>query len=296
MVTYYFGSDFFSELLKSLKDNLEYIGKDSIDHELIIINDSPQQNEYNKLSKIIKESKIEKFSSVNLVSHTQNKGVTISRKDGLELSSGDMFHIIDQDDFLDKKTFKYILNKYEAKRDMRNKILVFNGCKVNNKKDIVKKGLFKHFNKNTLEKKINNLDAYFYGGNQIITPGMLFFDGSIINNIKKIYNDIFVPKEKFDGIDDFYLIVYLLKHNYYFIYTDMYFFNYRVHLNNQRDRTKALKRFLDTYNILVKDKKIEKNQGFEKRIKLIRDLDQKKFFKALKNIKTLIKYIKNIYF
>lgn len=297
IITYYRGINYIAEALNSIKLNINYSDK-QIKHELIIVDDSVDKNTHLFLLKVINDLNLYNYTDLKIIKNKKNIGVVNSRKIGLENITGDVFHILDQDDYYSEKTYNYLIKNFFQK-DFQ--ILVLNGYKIFNKNNKIKKSLFKSFLKTykKIEKKINSTNNYFQGGNQIITPGMCFFNVSMLQDIKKIYN-IMLRKECFIGLDDYWLNILLVKYNFKFEYIPRTFFYYRLHGFNQRKMIgdeKRYKRFIESVKYMYKEKLIDINEYSQSinRINFLRE-SKKNFSKALIKYPFIaFKYIKSIY-
>lgn len=298
IITYYRGAKYILKTLNSIKLNINYSDK-QIKHELIIVDDSVDKNMYLFLLKVINDLNLYNYTDLKIIKNKKNIGVVNSRKIGLENITGDVFHILDQDDYYSEETYNFLIDTF-SRKDFQ--IIVIDGYKIFGKDSIIKKALFKSFLKtsNNIEKKINSTSNYFQGGNQIITTGMCFFNISMLQYINKIY-DIIVNKNCFIGLDDYWLNVLLVKYNFRFKYIPKKLFYYRIHDFNQRKMLsdkKRYKRFIESAKYLYKEKLIDINE-YTQSINRINFLKEAKnnFSKALTIYPFIaFKYIKSIYF
>jgi len=292
LITYYRGSKYIENTFFSILKALNLINGD---HEILIVNDSNNEEEEKFLIKLVAESSsIVHNVKIAVINNINNFGVTESRRIGISKLNGDAIHIIDQDDLIDEKFyFQAIksLNKGE-------KAIVFNGFKIDENGKIIKKNLFKHKNLSTLEKKLNNVNTYFTGVCHIITPGMIVFSRDVKDVIYEIYEFMSLNNKKriFDAIDDYYLYVFLLQRNIKFKYLNQYLFFKRVHKDSQRNRKEAQIKLIETSNLLYSKGVFQGRNCIKKTAKFILDIENRKYYVLPKHIFTILRYIKSVYY
>ena len=98
--------------------------------EIIVINDGSKDNSLKKIEKYEKDNRIKIISR-------ENKGLTKTRNEGINISTGEYIYHLDSDDYLEKNdTLEILYNKCEKEN---LDILVFDYYKViNNKKEYIK--------------------------------------------------------------------------------------------------------------------------------------------------------------
>lgn len=284
IITYYNGKKFLPDLLNSLAENIETAGI-NIQHFSIIIDDSNNQADHDSLTSIIKESRLEKFSKISLITNNKNIGVVQSRLKALRFcEKSDYFHIVDQDDLYEKNTYALLTTL-----NFKNDAIAFDGLKIDEYGNQISKKIYKHIFHKRIFHHINSITSYFGGGNQFITPGLVFFKGNCQQTLVNIYENFLT--RNYDGIDDFYMFVMFIIRGKSIAFIGEKKFLYRIHSNNQRDRNTVYNKFLETYNDLLKKKKIAYSQDFYDRCALIDSILNKKFLYILKSPLTLLKYI-----
>ena len=293
ITTYYFGGNYFTRLIESIKNSAE---RNCAKYELIIVNDSAHKSEEINIKKLIADSDINKLIDIVLINNDINYGVTKSREIGLKRVTGDIIHMIDQDDCISENYYSDIFGIISDK----NPILVNNGYIINEKNVILKKNLFKYKNNKNLENKINNINTFLFGGCIIISPGMVLFHKSIYKKILEIYKIMVLLNETnnnvFDAIDDFYLYVFLINSKIKFKYINSYNFYYRIHNANQRNRKKSQIKFIKSSELLYEKRILEGKNYIKNKSNFILSVEDKKYLKTLFYIDSIIKYIKAIYF
>lgn len=93
---------------KYLRHCLEsVIGQTHQNLEIILINDGSKDQ-----SGAICDEYAAKDSRIRVV-HQENAGVSRARNRGLELATGDYYHFLDSDDYIERDTYEYLLNKMQ---------------------------------------------------------------------------------------------------------------------------------------------------------------------------------------
>lgn len=281
LITYYYGEKYFKDLILSIRKNIIPL-KESLNSEIIIINDSPNFEEEKKIENIIQETKIQKTAKVILINNETNMGVTASRYKGILNVKSDYLHIIDQDDYISANTYSDFLSLAAEKS-----VSVFDGYKIKNGK-ILEKIIKKHPFSST---NLNNPQRNVYGVNKIITPGMCIYSYTHINKLLEIYNFMVNYGDLFDGIDDGVTYYYLLKNGIYFYYINNFNYYYRLHDQNQRNRKKEKLKEIQGYKLIKEHFSLEIPDDFFVTRKVVSDLLNKKYFSIVKNFDIFAKYL-----
>lgn len=240
IIPFYKGHDF---IIKSVKSIINSIKKTSLLFEIIIVNDSPDEN----LDYIIN-----KFNNVNLkiINNEKNYGVAKSRNVGKENSKYEYLYFIDQDDWIDKKFFsevEYFLNEsYE--------VLIFN---FNNYKN---QNIRKNYNiifKFLLKYWLNDIRLIKYG-NFFRTIGQLVFKKNLIEK--------FIETESM-GSDDFFAFIEIFsKENLKMKYINEPLLYYRIHNENYTKKAN----FKDSSLECLKKLKLDKNKKEKMKLLMLR--------------------------
>lgn len=281
LITYYYGEKYFKDLIISIRKNIIPL-KDSINSDIIIINDSSNFEEEKKIENIIQETKIEKITHIILINNQTNMGVTASRYKGILKAKGDYLHIIDQDDYINANTYSDFLSSSIGKS-----IVVFDGYKIKNGK-ILEKIIKKHPFSST---NLNNPQRNVYGVNKIISPGMCIYSYAHINKLLEIYNFMVNYGDLFDGIDDVVTYYYLLKNGIYFNYINKFNYYYRLHDQNQRNRKQEKLKAIQGYKLIKEHFSLEIPNDFFVLREVLSDLLNKKYFSIVKNFDVFAKYL-----
>lgn len=223
LITYYNGE---ISYLKKLLNNLEVSLKRNteIEQHTIIIDDSENNINTNKLKKLINNNFQNSVINIKLVVNNRNVGVTKSRLIGMKIIKNikpKYFQIVDQDDFFSLHLFENFI-KSESDKDF----YILNGRFYENGQISDKKLIS--------SKKIKNRDfalkKNIFSGNFLKSPGLLIFNYRILENLITLYENL---NKKVDGSDDAIILYYLLSRNYSYKFIDKDLFYYRIHDNNQ---------------------------------------------------------------
>ena len=283
LITYYYGEKYFKDLILSIRNNIILI-KESINSDIIIINDSSNFEEEKKIENIIQETKIEKIAKVILINNETNMGVTASRYKGILNVKSDYLHIMDQDDYIKASTYSDFLS-LPAQKSIG--VGVFDGYKIKNGKilgKIIKKHPFSSTN-------LNNPQRNVYGVNKIITPGMCIYSYPHINKLLEIYEFMVNYGNLFDGIDDGVTYYYLLKNGIYFNYINKFDYYYRLHDQNQRNKKREKVKAIEGFKLIKENLSLEIPSDFFVLREALSDLLNKKYFSIVKNFDIFAKYL-----
>lgn len=283
LITYYYGEKYFKDLILSIRKNIILL-KESINSDIIIVNDSANFEEEKKIENIIQETKIEKIAKVILINNETNMGVTASRYIGMLNVKSDYLHIIDQDDYIKASTYSDFLS-LPAQKSIG--VGVFDGYKIKNGK-ILEKIIKKHPFSST---NLNNPQRNVYGVNKIISVGMCIYSYPHINKLLEIYNYMVKYGNLFDGIDDGVTYYYLLKNGIYFNYINKFNYYYRLHGQNQRNRKQEKLKVIQGYKLIKEHFSLEIPSDFFVLREVLSDLLNKKYFSIVKNFDVFAKYL-----
>lgn len=147
-------------LIKSVKSILD---QDFIDHELILLFDNPDVEEFKKVREIINKENAKKINLI-FVQNEKNLGLTISLNKAINLSNGDFIMRQDSDDISEKDRISKLV-AYLKKYPLKN--LVYSNVKVIDEHDNLIK-----FKKNYLI--INKFFNSYNYRNSISHPSIMF--------------------------------------------------------------------------------------------------------------------------
>ncbi|MDP5274721.1 glycosyltransferase family 2 protein [Chengkuizengella axinellae] len=227
IIPYYKGEKYIKETIETVNRALEI---SSMNYEIIIINDSPEED----ISRYLILS-----SKLRIINNQLNEGIAYSRNKGKKLANYSHLHFIDQDDWIEenfyKKVYSYIQKSYDA--------IIFN---------------YNLCEKNKLTTGYNLLFSQYI---KILSPKQMFKYG----NFFKTIGQLIVKKEAFSefietetmGSDDAYLFIDLFwnRKSKKIKYIKEPLFNYRVHENNYTEKTDFFKSSAECFH---KYKKINK--------------------------------------
>ncbi|NUU95852.1 hypothetical protein XO10_06115 [Marinitoga sp. 1135] len=232
IITYYNGDiNFFIQLLESINLASQKVRNFIHDfyHEIIIINDSNNIHTKEKINTIFKKRNFH-VDEIKIITNEENFGIIRSRMIGIENTNDtDLFHIIDQDDFIDENFYVNsitLLEKY-PKVDVivSNKTLF-----ITEKNNYIKSELIKGID-NKLLNRYNSkiLKKYLYGGNMITSIGNYIFKGYLKEKIVYFYKSV---PQIISGSDEYILSLYLLGNNCNFLFSNDLLLYYRLHNSN----------------------------------------------------------------
>jgi GT2 family glycosyltransferase len=223
--------DFLDSLLSSVVKQEE---SNFLVKEVILVNDSPEY----KLKDYVK---IEEFPfSFHLIENEKNMGQAFCRNLGLELSTTDFIHFIDQDDLLDSSFYKYM--------NSVNDCMIAN-CEIfnQNKTEVLYKQIRILFYK--YYKSLGKLKWFLYFDNIILSPGQAVFKTEVLRTIGGFPNLINF------GSDDYGLMFKLCLEDIPYSFNYKSKFRHRLHseqgknkLNMEDSRNEVLKNIGDGKN------------------------------------------------
>ncbi|WP_102348321.1 glycosyltransferase family 2 protein [Bacillus sp. Marseille-P3661] len=220
VIPYYKGEKYIDCTLDKLLISLENC---HINYEIIIVNDSPDENidKYLDFSPYLK-----------VITNDSNKGISYSRNVGKKISKFSYIYFIDQDDWVEKDFFKEAYKFIEKDYD----IILFN---YNITKDEYKKVYYNSLF-NTYVNFISSKNLIKYG-NVFRTPGQVI--------IKKDNLKDFIETNTM-GADDYYLFIDLFHNRKQkkIKYIDKPLLNYRLHDNNYTNKTNFYNSSLECFN------------------------------------------------
>lgn len=247
--------------------------------EIILIDDGSTDS-----SSIICDKYKNKYNFIKVI-HQENKGLSVSRNKGIEISKGKYLWFIDGDDYIEDNSLDIIynyLNKYD--------IIIFNYNTINN--NITKtKSFYNYFN---------------------IETKYLLSHCPVWNKVfkKELFNNNLFPINHL--YEDLYIVPTLILKTKNIIFLDNYLYNYQIRnnsiiktFNNNEDRIYALDNLYDKlnnkykeeieylfiYNLLITSLKEEVINNYKHDIKYINKYVKNKYNKYYKN-KYLKSYIK----
>lgn len=207
--------------------------------KIILVNDSPEF----KLSDYIK---IEKFPfSFLLLENEKNMGQAFCRNLGLEHTSTDFIHFIDQDDFLHNSFYKNISDLSDC---------MIGNCELFNEKK--NKVLYKQTRMliYKLHKSLGKLKWFMYFDNIILSPGQAVFKTEVIRKISGF------PNLSNFGSDDYGLMFKLCIEDISYSFNYKSIFMHRLHLKQGKNNLNMQ----DSRNEVLRIIKNEKNSFFIK--------------------------------
>lgn len=204
VIPFYKGNRYIQKAVDSLLGSLELA---EIEHEIIIINDSPD---------IDVKLEVTVVDKVTVYKNEKNRGVAASRNIGKRLAKYKYIYFIDQDDWVDEKffiyAFKYLNNGYDA--------LILNFYTVKNRIAVKRYNcIFKAFFKNL------SVEHIFRYGSLHKTIGQAVFT-------RELMSDFIETKTM--GSDDSYMLMDLLgrKDEIKLRYIHKSLLYYRMHSQN----------------------------------------------------------------
>lgn len=216
--------------------------------EVIIIDDSSNDNSYEILKKF-KENK-----KVKIINNNKKKGLVKSSLKAIKISKGDFILRLDADDFLDHNAIQLMINEF---KNNRNNGLIFCDYYYVNKKSKIS-SRFKYIHK----KNYNLMDTPAHGACSLINK----------KNYLKIggYNDLF------DRQDGYYLWILMNLNNLKILHLKKPLFYYRKHGKNlSNDKLKILKTRLKIIDYFLSKKNISQAVSLKK----LFNITQKKIYK-----------------
>ncbi len=218
-------------------------------HELIVIFDNANKNEFIKLKLHYKKFK---NKLIRFYQNSKNKGLTFSLNRGIKLSRGYYIMRQDSDDFSEKNRMKILVNYLDKNI---NKNLVFSNIIITDDKDNIIR-----YKKNYLI--INSFFSSYNFRNSICHPSIMFK--------KNIFNKINHYDERFEVSQDYDLIHKFIKYSRYSIgkvSLDLYRLRYTKNsISSLRSKDQLVnsviilfKNNFDVYNKLFKPVKTTKD-------------------------------------
>lgn len=236
VIPYYHGKKYIENTLNSL---VKAIKKIDIIYEIVIVNDSPEENiEFLK----------NEYDNVIIYNNDENKGIAESRNNGKKLCKNEYLYFIDQDDWVSEDFF-VILKKY-FDNDYDCMMFNFNNAYLNGD-SIIK-----------ISKNYNFLFGIFL--KYFLTDKVLLKYNNFFRTIgqliikKDIAEDFLVTKTK--GSDDQFMFIDILrkKRRLKIGYISQPILNYRVHANNYTKSADFEKSTLECF-----EKYIIKNKSYK---------------------------------
>ncbi|MCX5774591.1 MAG: glycosyltransferase family 2 protein [Fusobacteria bacterium] len=290
LITYYNGGMYFQKLLESLVENSHWLISKGYDHEIITIIDSMESETF-VIEKLFQELQFPEKIKIIIKKNEANCGVVESRRRGLLEVSGDYIHIVDQDDDISDNFYELAVENSPKE----NEVIFFEGYKIDENGEVIKKSLFKTLFKNKIEKKMNSKRVYFYGSNQFVTPGMLLYPHAALKQLKEFYDFYCKTPRLFDGLDDSITNIQLLLKGYRYKFVPVHVFSYRLHIHNQRKLSLKNDKIFEIYKILLREKIFNKNIRYINRLRVVTALRERDYREVLKLLPSLLRYIYYIY-
>lgn len=228
--------DFLDNLLNSLLEQQE---SNFLVKKIILVNDSPE-------CKLTDYIKIDKFPfSFLLLENKKNMGQAFCRNLGLEHSTTEFVHFIDQDDLLDHSFYKYMITISDC---------MIANCQIFNEKKT--KALYKLIRILIYEfyKSLGKLKWFLYFDNIILSPGQAVFKTEVLRRIGGFPNLINY------GSDDYGLMLKLCNEDIPYSFNYKSKFMHRLHPGQGKNKLKMD----DSRNEVLKLIRIKKNDFFIK--------------------------------
>jgi hypothetical protein len=243
IIHFYRGQIFYSDLIISIKKSILDFEFKEVFFEIIVIIDSIDTN-YDVINKIT----LECFNGLNNVKvvikkNSENIGVAKSRNYGLSIATGNLIHLIDQDDTINPCFYSSIFKISEV----YNFFLVNGNVHYRNNKYNTHK---LYYLKQKLS--VNNLVKNDF----IRSPGQVVFSKKLISGIK------FPEPSTYKGADDrfFWLKIFFMNVNSIKpIYLDEVLYNAYIHDENySSDQINLRKSAIENWDIFIKENKPNK--------------------------------------
>lgn len=243
IIPFYKGHIFYSDLIISIKKSILDCDFKEIFFEIITIIDS-MDTDYH----VIHNKTLECFSGLNNVKvvtkkNSENIGVAKSRNYGLSIATGNLIHLIDQDDTINPCFYSSIFTKSE----FYNFFLVNGNVHYRDNKYNTHK---LYYLKQKLS--VNNL----VGNDFIRSPGQVVFSKELISGIK------FQEPSTYKGADDrFFWLKIFFKYNDSIkpIYLNEVLYNAYIHDENySSDQINLRKSAIENWDIFIKENKPNK--------------------------------------
>jgi hypothetical protein len=243
IIPFYRGQIFYSDLIISIKKSILDLEFKEVFFEIIVIIDSIDTN-YDVINKIT----LECFNGLNNVKvvikkNSENIGVAKSRNYGLSIATGNLIHLIDQDDTINPCFYSSIFKISEV----YNFFLVNGNVHYRNNKYNTHK---LYYLKQKLS--VNNLVKNDF----IRSPGQVVFSKKLISGIK------FPEPSTYKGADDrfFWLKIFFMNVNSIKpIYLDEVLYNAYIHDENySSDQINLRKSAIENWDIFIKENKPNK--------------------------------------
>ncbi|MGB4613278.1 MAG: glycosyltransferase family 2 protein [Erysipelotrichaceae bacterium] len=170
IIPIYNGEKYIDTCLKSI------LKVNNIDFEVILVNDGSTDSTEEKIKEYVsKDSRVKGYDN------GQNKGLSMTRNNGLKQASGEYINFIDVDDYITDDYFKVIYEAIKTNQDLY--VFGYNVLFIDENYSIKKQGINKTYINNTkdeLLKDMFELDVFNFAWNKLykkeILEGVLFSD------------------------------------------------------------------------------------------------------------------------
>jgi glycosyltransferase involved in cell wall biosynthesis len=203
---------YFNDLIISIVSNISDDTNFKI-HEAIIVDDSPTETNRKEVDLIL--SQIKKFCSVNYLVNSINRGQAFSRNLGASVSTGDIFHFIDQDDMISSKFYENLLF------DNENFDLMMSDCVHLSRSS---RSFYRFITKFMFKRAISFYQLRLFLINNIAnSPGQYLIKKGFFSDVSGF------PILEHNGSDDFGIFLRYIKIKHKFLFVEKAKFLYRTH-------------------------------------------------------------------
>ena len=237
---------YFDRLLGSISNNFKDADIKESCLEIIMINDSPNQNICDLLEMVAQKYNL--GSKIKLFNNITNEGQAYSRNRGAEIAQGEYLHFIDQDDFISSEFYKKMFVMDNADIYIANPYLYVTSN--NQSKSFLKKKTIFYYERATYLSDVR----FFCFSNIAVSPGQYLISKHLFEKVGGYTN------LKNRGSDDWGIFVKLLclESKIFICFSCNSIFYYRLHssqgmkiLNIRASVREQVEKIIHTKNIPI---------------------------------------------